>query len=143
MADTRLRITGIAPALAVPGGEVTIHCEGFVPGLPCDSKVLFGTIEASISSASEDRIVVRVPDSPQALGVALRVGDAVSPLFPFQSARQVAKGLHPVTSPAVASDGSVGVVWTADKLSILSEAALADRKVDALNAWWKGDSGPE
>ena len=107
MADTRLRITGIAPALAVPGGEVTIHCEGFVPGLPCDSKVLFGTIEASISSASEDRIVVRVPDSPQALGVALRVGDAVSPLFPFQSARQVAKGLHPVTSPAVASDGSV------------------------------------
>jgi sugar lactone lactonase YvrE len=106
MADARLQITGVVPARAVSGGEVTISCRGFVPGLPSTSKALLGAAQAAIRSASEDRVVVTVPDS-DGIGLVLRVEDAASAVFPLAVARRVAEGVHPVTSPAIAPDGSV------------------------------------
>jgi glucose/arabinose dehydrogenase len=107
MARKRLEITSIAPHLGVPGGEALIACRGFVPGLPDRAKVLFGTVEARITSASEDRVVVRVPESPHALGVSLQVDGDSSPVFPFTVATRLAADLHPVASPVIAPDGSV------------------------------------
>jgi hypothetical protein len=100
-----LQITSVTPAAGAPGGELTIRCRGFVPGL--DSKVFFGQTEAFILSASEDRIIVRLPESPQSLGLMLQVGTKTSEIFAFNLAAQLAGGLHPVTSPIIASDGSI------------------------------------
>jgi sugar lactone lactonase YvrE len=102
-----VEILSIAPGIGVPGGEAVITCRGFEPGLPDRSKVLFGTVEARIASASEDRVVVRVPESPHALGVSLQVGTDVSRMFPFAVAARLATGVHPVASPVIAPDGSV------------------------------------
>ncbi len=107
MTDHDLGITAVSPALGVPGGEVRINCRGFTPDLPNVSKVLLGEVEAEIVSASEERVIARLVDSPNALGVSLRVGSQQSAVFPFTISTRLATGLHPVTSPVVASDGTI------------------------------------
>jgi sugar lactone lactonase YvrE len=93
------------PLLGVPGGELLIECRGFIPD--SSSKVLLGDADASIVSASEDRIIVRLPESPHSLGLALKIGDFVSEVFPFNLATRLASDLHPVANPAVAPDGAL------------------------------------
>jgi len=100
-----LHIISVAPLAGAPGGELTIHCRAFIPGL--DSKVFFGETEAFILSASEDRIIVRLPESPRSLGLMLQVGTEISNVYPFGLAIQLAAGLHPVTNPVIAADGSI------------------------------------
>jgi len=102
-----LVVTGVYPSRGVPGGTVTLECEGFEPDLPSVSSVLLGDVQAEIISASSDRVTVRLPESPSALGINLRVRNAVSPVFPFALATVLAGALHPVTSPAVAPDGTI------------------------------------
>ncbi len=106
MANNGLCITGVEPSRGIPGGELRIRCQGFKPGLPAASRVVFGDQAAHIISASDDHIVVRLPENPQSLGVALEVEGAASSLFPFQLAVTLASDLHPVTSPVIAPDGS-------------------------------------
>jgi sugar lactone lactonase YvrE len=100
-----LLILGVTPHSGVPGGELVIHCRGFVPDF--SSKVLLGEIEAFIISASQERIIVRLPESPKSLGLALKVMQAVSAVFPFSLATRLCTDLHPVTNPVIAPDGSI------------------------------------
>lgn len=102
-----LVITAVSPCRGVPGGTVTIECRGFEPNLPSVSSVLLGEVQAEIISASPDRVTVRLPESPSALGTSLRVRDAVSAVFPFSLATVLTGALHPVTSPVVAPDGTI------------------------------------
>src|SRR5262245_29159194 len=101
------QIFQVHPEAAVPGGEIAIACRGFEPGLPSQARVLFGNVVGGLVSASTERVIARVPDTPEALGLALWMRGTASPLHPFSVARRIASGLHPVTSPAVAPDGSV------------------------------------
>jgi sugar lactone lactonase YvrE len=100
-----LAIVRTTPLLGVPGGELIIDCRGFAPDLT--SKVFCGEAAASIVSASEDRIIVRLPESPNSLGLALKKGNVVTEVFPFNLATRLAGGLHPVSNPAVAPDGTL------------------------------------
>ncbi len=100
-------ITAISPCRGVPGGIATIQCAGFEPGLPSESAVLFGDLPAGIISASSDSITVRLPESRNALGISLQVKDHISPVFPFSLATLLADSVHPVTSPVLASDGTI------------------------------------
>ncbi len=101
----QLQILGVAPSWGVPGGEIAIQCHGFKPGF--ESKVLFGEIEALIVSASEGKIIVKLPDSPKSLGLAIKVKDTVTAVFPFNLATRLCTDLHPVANPVVAPDGSI------------------------------------
>ena len=101
----RPTIREVNPGAGLAGGELLLDCRGFTPGLT--SKVLIGEVEAPIVSASEDRIIVRLPESPNGLGLSLRVGESVSPVFPFSLATRIAADLHPVTNPVIAPDGSI------------------------------------
>jgi sugar lactone lactonase YvrE len=100
-----LRITGVSPLSGVPGGHLLVRCRNFEPGL--ESKVLLGNVEAFIISASEDRILIRLPESPYSLGLTLCSGGETSPLFPFNLAVCLAAELHPVMNPIIAPDGSI------------------------------------
>src|SRR5512137_420518 len=104
MRAQNLSITKVTPAMGIPGGEVTISCRGFSPGM--GSAVLIGEEEAAISTASEDRVIARLPASPRGLGLTLRSGGRDSAIYPFALAVQLAVELHPVTSPIVAPDRS-------------------------------------
>ncbi|HYK87239.1 MAG TPA: gluconolaconase [Acidobacteriota bacterium] len=97
----------VSPSLGVPGGELTILCKGFRPDLLLSSKVLFGETEANIVSASQERVIVRIPDKSDKPGVSLRVGTDSSEVHPFTHAGCLASGLHPVTNPVIAPDGSI------------------------------------
>ncbi len=107
MESQDLLITAVTPVLGVPGGVVTVHCRGFRPDLPREARVVVGQAEAGIVSASEDRIIIRLPESPNALGVCIQVGRASSPVFPFALATRLASELHPVCNPVIAPDGSI------------------------------------
>jgi sugar lactone lactonase YvrE len=100
-----LRILGVAPLFGLPGGELVINCCGFKPGL--ESRVLLGEVDAFILSASEDRIIVRLPESPASLGLVLKIKRTVSEVFPFSLAVRLSSGLHPVANPVIAPDGSI------------------------------------
>jgi sugar lactone lactonase YvrE len=101
----RATILEVNPAAGLAGGELVITCRGFVPGLT--SKVLIGDVEAPIVSASDDRIIVHLPESPNGLGLSLKMGESVSPVFPFSLATRIANDLQPVTNPVIAPDGSI------------------------------------
>ena len=81
-----------------------IECRGFKP--ESYSKVLLGDAEATIASASDDKIIVRLPDSPRA-GLTLQVGGVVSDVYPFNLATRLAMDLHPVANPVIAPDGTI------------------------------------
>ena len=98
-------IKEVTPSIGVPEGELVIHCSGFQPGL--SSRVLLGDVEAFITSASKEKVIVRLPESPKCLGLTLQVGDDVSPVYPFNLATRLVTNLHPVANPVVASDGSL------------------------------------
>jgi sugar lactone lactonase YvrE len=107
MKADELLITSVEPSIGLPGGEVTIRCRGFKPGLPSAARVMFGDEPAAIVSASSDRVVARVPEVSKAFGVALSVNGATSPVFPFVLGSRLASGLHPVTNPVIAPDGFI------------------------------------
>jgi len=107
MKKHQLAITRVFPCRGVPGGTVILECRGFEPDLPSVSSVLLGEVPGEIISASPERIAVRLPESPSALGIILRVRNTVSPVFPFSLANVLAGSLHPVTSPAIAPDGTI------------------------------------
>ncbi|NWG13221.1 MAG: SMP-30/gluconolactonase/LRE family protein [Acidobacteria bacterium] len=102
-----LVILDVLPRVGVPGGEVLIDCRGFEPGLPFHSKVVFGNTAGEIVSASGDRIIARVPEDSGDTGVFLISGSRSSAAFPFTPAIRLAAGLHPVSNPVVAPDGTV------------------------------------
>jgi len=100
-----LSISSVTPPSGVPGGEVVISCRGFKPDV--SSKVLVGEVEASILSASDNRVIARLPESPRSLGLALKVGKTLSAVFPFSLAARLATDLHPVANPVISPDGTV------------------------------------
>jgi hypothetical protein len=102
-----LVVQAVTPSLGVPGGEVEIRCRGFRPDLPHSSQVLLGHIRAEIVAASEERINIRLPESPHALGITLKTEENTSPVFPFSLAQRLAGGLQPVCNPIIAPDGSI------------------------------------
>jgi sugar lactone lactonase YvrE len=100
-------IIDVTPRLGVPGGEVAIQCRAFKPDLPSRSKVMFGDAAADIISASDELVVARIPREARGSGVRLLSDGEGSTVFPFTIALTLASGLHPVTNPVVAPDGSV------------------------------------
>jgi sugar lactone lactonase YvrE len=107
MESPAIQITAVNPVIGVAGGEVGIQGSGFRPGLPGSIKVLCGDVEAHIVSASEEYVIIQLPESPNALGITLKAGNKSSALFPFSFAARLATGLHPVTNPLIAPDGTI------------------------------------
>ncbi len=107
MSTREIAVATVAPALGVPGGELTIECRGFKPDPPYSGRVFLGETAAHIVSASQERVVIRLPESEHSLGITLKVGDTASDVHPFSLAFRLASGLHPVANPAVAPDGSI------------------------------------
>ena len=70
--------------------------------------VMFGDAAADIISASDELVLARIPrEARGGAGVRLLSDGESSAVFPFTVALTLASGLHPVTSPVVAPDGSI------------------------------------
>jgi sugar lactone lactonase YvrE len=105
-----LRIIRIDPPLALPGGEVTIDCEGFDTSDPTLCAVWFGNERAPIVALSPRRVLAIVPDLKQSgsIDVSLESGGIRSEATGVVVGKRLAEDLHPVANPAFdPDDGSL------------------------------------
>jgi len=109
------RIDRVAPAAAIPGGEIVIHGSGFVSRAHPRPLVRFGEVEAGLALASENRLIARVPDG--ATGGVVRVLSAAneSQPHPVSIGVQIADNLHPIANPAVDAYGNTYVTFSGNR----------------------------
>jgi len=113
MAD-RPTIEKVAPAAAIPGGEISIYGAGFASRNGARPTVRFGANEGSLVLCTENRLVVRVPEGASGeLRVATVQGE--SKKFPFAVGISVADNLHPVANPAVDREGNIYVTFSGQR----------------------------
>src|SRR6266853_5598136 len=109
------RIESVAPAAAIPGGEVEIRGTGFATRTHLRPQVRFGDVEATLARASPQRLVARVPEGANGGVVRVVASDHESQPFPIAVGMQIADNLHPVASPAVDMDGNIFVTFSGSR----------------------------
>jgi hypothetical protein len=109
------RIDRVAPAAAIPGGEIVIHGSGFASPAHPLPVVRFGEVEAGLALASENRLIARVPEG--ASGGVVRVSSAAneSQPHPVSIGVQIADNLHPIANPAVDAYGNTYVTFSGNR----------------------------
>src|SRR5437660_8730940 len=105
-------IERVAPAAAIPGGEITIHGRDFVSSAQPCPVVRFGEAEASVALASENRLVARVPEGANGGVVRVATAGHESQPHPVHIGLQIADNLNPVANPAVDMDGNIFVTFS-------------------------------
>ena len=97
------RINRINPAYAIPGGEVTIECDGFKIDTREPYGCFFDGQAAQLVGASENRIIAVVPDDflASAVEVHLESGGERSNSVNFSVGKKIADELHLVANPAI------------------------------------------
>jgi sugar lactone lactonase YvrE len=105
-------IERVAPAAAIPGGEMTIHGRGFVSRAQPRPVVRFGDAEASLALASENRLIARVPEGAGGGMVLVATAGRESQPHPVHIGLQIADNLHPVANPAVDLQGNIYVTFS-------------------------------
>ncbi len=104
------KIIGIDPPLALPGGEVSIECDGFDTSDPTLCAIWFGNERAPIVALSPRRVLAIVPEMKGSgpLEVTLESGGLRSKASRVIVAKRLAEDLHPVANPAFdPDDGSL------------------------------------
>jgi sugar lactone lactonase YvrE len=108
-------IRSVSPMAALPGGEVTIQCSGITLQGTSIPEVRFGDFAGQVTSASSERIVVRVPESSAETGTSdMRItkNGSASAIFRYEVGKRLASNLHPVANPAIDSDGNIYVTYS-------------------------------
>ncbi len=101
------RIDNIAPAAALPGGEVELTGANLGPVNDGPPMVLVGGVEAHVTMSRPTRLGFQTPLLAYTGMVEVGNGKSVSNQVPLRVARELNTGLHPVTSPAVSRSGMI------------------------------------
>ena len=109
------RIEGVAPAAAIPGGEVEIRGSGFATRTHLRPQVRFGEAEGTLALASSQRLVARVPEGATSGPVVVATNGHVSNSHTVKVAVPIAENLHPVTSPALDSEGNIYATFSGSR----------------------------
>lgn len=140
-----LRIQNVTPQAAIPGGEVVIEYSSSIAHGTVQPEVRFGDYSGQVTIASDQRIIVRVPELSSDAGTEdLRVstnGDSSKP-FPYEIGKRLASNLYPVSNPAVDSDGNVYVTYSGRRgqktpvsvYKITPKGAVTPFATDIMNA---------
>ena len=108
-------IDAVAPALALPGGEVRIIGKSLRPHELRRPSVRFGEIEGSILISSDDFVIARVPEGAASGSVIVGTNGHLSNAHAIKVATAVADNLHPVTSPALDREGNLYVTFSGSR----------------------------
>jgi sugar lactone lactonase YvrE len=109
------RIERVKPGAALPGGEVALEGSGFGARNHTRPQVQFGTFDAVVMLASENRLIATVPEGATGGAVRVRMGSLESSPFPIALGAQIADNLHPVGNPAVDSAGNIYVTFSGQR----------------------------
>ena len=108
-------IEAVSPGAALPGGEIRIIGSGLRPHELRRPRVQFGEIEGSVVISSDDFLVARVPDGATSGPVVVATNGNVSNPQPVKVAVPIADSLHPVTNPALDSQGNIFVTFSGSR----------------------------
>ncbi len=109
------RIESVKPGAALPGGEIAIQGSGFGSRNHTRAQVQFGTTDANVMLAAENRLIAAVPEGASGGAVRVRMGTVESAPYPIALGTQIADNLHPVGSPAVDSEGNIYVTFSGQR----------------------------
>ncbi|HTZ98708.1 MAG TPA: IPT/TIG domain-containing protein [Candidatus Aquilonibacter sp.] len=109
------KIESVKPGAALPGGEISIHGTGFNVRNHNRPQVRFGSSEGSLVLAADNFLIARVPEGAWGGHVRVLMGSVESAPYPMSLGVQVADNLHPVSNPAVDSDGNVYVTYSGQR----------------------------
>jgi sugar lactone lactonase YvrE len=108
-------IEAIAPAAALPGGEVKILGTGLRPPELRRPSVLFGDMEAPVIISSDDFVVARVPQGAASGPVVISTNGHASNAHQVKVAGLIAENLHPVSNPAIDAEGNIYVTFSGSR----------------------------
>ncbi|HEY4054821.1 MAG TPA: IPT/TIG domain-containing protein [Terriglobales bacterium] len=108
-------IEAVAPAAALPGGEVKIIGTGLRPPELRRPSVLFGDMEAPVIISSDDFVVARVPQGAASGPVVISTNGHASNAHQVKVAGLIAENLHPVTNPAIDAEGNIYVTFSGSR----------------------------
>jgi glucose/arabinose dehydrogenase len=108
-------IEAVAPAAALPGGEVRIIGSGLRPPDLRRPRVRFGEMEAPIVISSDDFVVARVPQGAASGGVVVSTNGHSSNAHQLHVGALIAENLHPVTNPALDAEGNIYVTFSGSR----------------------------
>ncbi len=110
-----ITIKNVIPRAALPGGEVVIEFSGPELRESTQPVVRFGDFGAQVTLASNDHVIVKVPESSAENGtheLSIASNGHSSVPFPYEVGKKLAGNLHPVANPAVDSEGNVYVTYS-------------------------------
>jgi IPT/TIG domain len=108
-------IEAVAPAAALPGGEVRILGSGLRPHDLQRPRVRFGEVEAPVVISADDFIVARVPPGAASGGVVVSTNGNSSNAQQVSVAALITDNLHPVTNPALDAEGNLYVTFSGSR----------------------------
>jgi sugar lactone lactonase YvrE len=108
-------IEAIAPALAMAGGEIRISGSGLRSRELQRPQVQFGDVAGSVVVGSNGFLVARVPEGAASGPVVVAADGHVSNAYGVKVAVPIAENLHPVTSPALDSEGNIYVTFSGSR----------------------------
>jgi hypothetical protein len=108
----RPHIDSVSPGAALPGGEVRIAGAHLTSAEWNRPIVRFGEAEGAIVISSADMVIARVPDDASSGTVIVTTDGTHSNAFEMKVAVPVAENLHPVTNPALDSQGNIFVTFS-------------------------------
>ena len=100
-------IEAVQPSAALPGGEIRITGNALRPAEYRRPSVKFGNIEGSVVVSSDDFVIARVPTGAASGPVVVATNGHSSNSGQIQVAGMIAENLHPVTNPALDSEGNI------------------------------------
>jgi len=108
-------IEAVAPAAALPGGEVKILGTGLRPPELRRPSVLFGDMQAPVIISSDDFVVARVPQGAASGPVVISTNGHASNAHQVKVAGLIAENLHPVSNPAIDAEGNIYVTFSGSR----------------------------
>jgi sugar lactone lactonase YvrE len=108
-------IEAVAPAAALPGGEVRILGSSLRPPELRQPRVSFGDLEASVIVSAEDFVIARVPQGAASGPVVVSTNGSSSNAQQIKVAVTIAENLHPVTNPALDPEGNIFVTFSGSR----------------------------
>ncbi|WP_419804108.1 gluconolaconase [Terriglobus sp.] len=95
----------VAPPAAMPGGILDVRGSRLIAALPLEARI--GETALPFSFLGGNRVSLRVPEGTIPGDLTLRSGEHVSNAIAVQIAVPVSDNLHPITNPAVDTDGNI------------------------------------
>jgi len=108
-------IENVSPSAALPGGEIRINGSGLRPVELKRPRVQFGDIDGAVVISSDAFVVARVPEGATSGPVVVAANGAVSNPQVVRVAVPIAENLHPVTNPALDSEGNIFVTFSGSR----------------------------